>query len=313
MAKSLIVEVLNRIGHVTERYVVRGNKLTIGRDYSNDVILSDTTISPQHLTLTLDTANSITIQDLQSVNGTYYADHRHVISNASVPSGTKIQIGKTQLRLLTSEHAVTDTVRITTKHPLQKAWQATRGWMMLLMAIGITAGIEFTHFTDDFDTKSLIDTIIATAILILVWAGGWAFAGRLLKHKARFLQQLYATASIFFIMAIIAEIPPLIEYNTHSLIAADAIDYLANAVSFAALLYFNFKYATHLRYKTMAITASTISLGCFTIIALMVYAQTSHFFRADNYSSLLLPPYLKVTPAIEDKQFLQEAEKIFEQ
>ncbi|MFQ5561150.1 MAG: FHA domain-containing protein [Nitrospinota bacterium] len=47
--EKIIIEVLRKQGRVQERHSFLGGSVKIGRGYSNDVILSDPFVSPDHV------------------------------------------------------------------------------------------------------------------------------------------------------------------------------------------------------------------------------------------------------------------------
>ena len=110
MAK-LIVEVVNRIGHVTERHRFEDFPIKVGRNYQNDLILPDVHISPNHL-LIHESEQGWTVEDLDSHNGIQLKTHSTGTTPNHAASGDDIIIGKTRLRLFSPWHPVTTT------HPL---------------------------------------------------------------------------------------------------------------------------------------------------------------------------------------------------
>ncbi len=103
----LIVELLHHHGHsVEKRYVFENGKATIGRSYSNDIILDDPFVSPKHLSISRNGAG-IRVEDLASENGTRINGETNIQDQGTrVASGDEIYIGKTKLKLLLPDHPV---------------------------------------------------------------------------------------------------------------------------------------------------------------------------------------------------------------
>jgi pSer/pThr/pTyr-binding forkhead associated (FHA) protein len=72
----------------------QGNILNIGRDPSNEMVISDSQASRFHARITM-TPNGYVIEDLGSANGTYVNGHR--ITRAALPVGAQIRIGHSHL------------------------------------------------------------------------------------------------------------------------------------------------------------------------------------------------------------------------
>jgi DNA-binding NtrC family response regulator len=73
-----------------------GERLAVGTSPANELTLTDPTVSHYHLELRCD--DGVLVRDLGSRNGTFVGDVR--VSEARVPVGTRISIGRTVLALL---------------------------------------------------------------------------------------------------------------------------------------------------------------------------------------------------------------------
>src|SRR5215831_16689849 len=72
-----------------------GGSLAVGTSPDNELVLTDPTVSRYHLELRCE--DGILVKDLGSRNGTYAGDVR--ISQAVVPVGTRLKIGRTVIAL----------------------------------------------------------------------------------------------------------------------------------------------------------------------------------------------------------------------
>ena len=70
--------------------------ITLGRRSSNDVCISDLSVSGKHATLTV-SAGKATLEDLGSTNGSYV--NGEVVTRATVNPSDDIILGKVQLNL----------------------------------------------------------------------------------------------------------------------------------------------------------------------------------------------------------------------
>lgn len=112
VTKELVIEEINRNHKLLHRHKLNKPSINIGRDYHNDIILADPHVCPSHISIDL-IDDEWQITDNQTVNGTFVegtkekkqkADH-HIIRDGDV-----ISLGKSQLRLLFSDHAVEPTI-----------------------------------------------------------------------------------------------------------------------------------------------------------------------------------------------------------
>ena len=65
---ELIVEELNRLGHIVNRYKIEEFPASLGRGFDNDIILDDPYVSPHHVSILPD-ENGWQIIDEDSLNG----------------------------------------------------------------------------------------------------------------------------------------------------------------------------------------------------------------------------------------------------
>src|SRR5579871_38229 len=77
------------------RHTSRSDRITLGSADDNDVTLTDETVSRYHLEL-LPTPQGIAVKDLGSTNGTWLGEAR--ITEAVVPAGTRLKLGRTQVK-----------------------------------------------------------------------------------------------------------------------------------------------------------------------------------------------------------------------
>jgi hypothetical protein len=103
----LIIELLPPHGHgVERRYVFDNGRATIGRSYSNDIILDDPFVSPNHLSVSRN-GTGLFVKDLASENGTQInGDTTLQEQVAKIASGDEVCIGKTKLKFVLPDHPV---------------------------------------------------------------------------------------------------------------------------------------------------------------------------------------------------------------
>jgi hypothetical protein len=182
----LIVEVLDeRGGRARERHRLTASPVTIGRGYACDVIVDDPYVSVEHLRVE-SSDEGWRVHDLASENGTYLATGRRVTSER-LDSETLLRIGRTRLRLRTSDYAAPAALRDRGEAPRLGLWldrPITAG--LALAATGALAAFDAHQQT--FTTSALSAAGLAALFVLSVttgWAGLWALLTRLLSHRTR--------------------------------------------------------------------------------------------------------------------------------
>lgn len=92
--ETLVIRTGGRAG---DSFTLDGERFTIGRDTNSDVFLDDVTVSRNHAVI-VRRADSLHIDDLGSLNGTYV--NRRRIDSHKLADGDELQIGKYKLSFL---------------------------------------------------------------------------------------------------------------------------------------------------------------------------------------------------------------------
>jgi hypothetical protein len=84
-------------GRAGEHFALTGERTSIGRSSSADILLDDVTVSRQHAVV-LRQPDGLYIEDSESLNGTYV--NRHRVESHRLSDGDELQIGKFKLTFL---------------------------------------------------------------------------------------------------------------------------------------------------------------------------------------------------------------------
>jgi len=107
---ELIFELIDRSGRILERHKVDKNRISIGRAYNNQLILSDPTVSPHHAVIDENESGKLVIRDLKSLNG-IRIPHKDPEESIEIISGETYQIGQSRVRICLSDHEVAEAVK----------------------------------------------------------------------------------------------------------------------------------------------------------------------------------------------------------
>jgi len=83
------------------KYNIEGREMTIGRATTNDICVSQDSVSRTHATVMIDEAG-VKIRDNESTNGTYVNDHK--IHEAYLKDGDLIKVGRSIFKFLTGDN-----------------------------------------------------------------------------------------------------------------------------------------------------------------------------------------------------------------
>lgn len=307
----LIIEEVNRLGHVTGRHSFEQFPVTVGRGYQNNLIIDDPYISADHIHID-ETETGWQIEDQQSENGVKYRLHSNQSQPGNLNSGDEIIIGRTRLRLLSPAHPVAKTHLLPTRASVSKllanpaAVITTIGITILLLLIDYQLSIPVKT-----GTEKLIASMFPTFLFALTWAGIWAFVGRVIIHRATFLPHFVAALVVFIISMITATISEYLVFNLSDKTVATIFEFIIIGFTIAGLFYVNLTNSTNLNKKSNLITSHCVAWSMLLMGLFMQYVNKPEFSHAPDYASQLKPPFAKVATTKSLEDFIKDSEKVF--
>jgi hypothetical protein len=264
---------------------------TIGRAYSNDIIIDDSYVSPVHLTVSIDDEGNLRAEDTGSRNGTYISGTSEVIKEVVLDRETILRIGSSVLRFRSSDYAVGPEILSDSGGGLID-WISERRGRSVLIFISIYSFIllsNFVHSYDRFSKVEFLGVMFLVGILFVMWAGLWSLINRLVSHSFTFLPHLtIAGIGVFFFWLFNI----IDEYYSFLFSPGDLIIYIEIAVMAIIFYYVIFCHMTVIKNivhrKKQAIVA-VITLCLFSSIGILYYLGTSEFTNNPEFESTLKP------------------------
>lgn len=292
---KIIIEEVNRLGHVTGRHNYDHFPVTIGRGYQNNLILDDPYVSVEHVIIS-ETENGWLVEDKQSENGVKYRLHSTQSQANHLNSGDEIIIGRTRLRLVSPWHPVAKTHLLPTKASFSKVLSQP---FVAASVVLITILLLFFDYQLTVPIKTGADKLIAnmfpTFIFALTWAGIWAFVGRVIIHRASFLPHFIAALMVFIISMLTAIMSEYLIFNMNSKSLATIIEFTIIGFTIAGLLFINLSNSTNLNKKSTLITSHCAAWSMLLMGLFMQYVNKPEFSHAPEYVSQLKPPFAKIS------------------
>ena len=273
---ALIIQLGIKQGRSLELVRSRGTELTVGRGFDNDVVLTDIHIAPKQVRF-YQQDQQWRVEILDDTNPVL-VNNQVIASGSVIQSGDNMVLGKTRVKLFSSSHAVADTQKLANYNRFQRF---SRSWLMPLVAIVFVFACSVLHSYFGSSTtlkwSGYASEALVEVMLILLWAGLWALAGRLFRHQALFGAQLLATALIAVLYTFSAPLSEYFDYATSSLQTGLMLDMLLGTLLLALLLQLNLSFATNIRRPLL--------VGALLSIAVTATAESMNFFSSqDNYS-----------------------------
>jgi hypothetical protein len=293
MGKIIFVELLDKRGNVRERVRVDSFPATVGRGYTNAVIVDDPFVNAEHLRLSQDSGGGIIVEALNTENGAWLSTSQERIERHTIPAGGEvmIRIGQTILRLRGDDFVVKPTAPF---RPLfgpsgRLIENSAVAFLVSVVAFGLCVLIFAQSISKKVIWSDLTGTALFLLIAIVVWTTFWSFLSRLLTHSFRFMTHLAVSgiASItFFVFDIAVE---YFEFLLSAPAAAKVVDYAGLAIVFALLLYTHLSIMSESSRWKRLFSSILISAAIAGIVLLVRYTKGKEFSTELRFSSVIKP------------------------
>ncbi|MCO1333577.1 FHA domain-containing protein [Microbulbifer sp. OS29] len=199
---ALIIEELNRAQRVQVRYRMDGDKFTLGRAYDNDAVLEDIHSDAHHAEIRRDEDGHYYLRDLDSVNGCQLLGNlkdKSVkpdnIEVHKVSSGDLLQCGKSRFRIFNSSEAMPGAVPLHSLENLFSSLSHPVGAILLLLCFGCASVLlSYLGYARTYQWTVAVNILATAMIAMVIYAGIWAFIGRVVKHETHFFTHLSIAA-----------------------------------------------------------------------------------------------------------------------
>lgn len=310
MAK-IVIEEVNRLGHVISRQKFDHLPIKVGRGYHNDLILSDPYVSPNHIIID-EMDDGWLVSDQNSENGIKLKLHSNQSAAGHLRSGDEVILGRTRLRLLSPRHPIHETHLLPTRASLPKIIShpaiAASTIILTLVILLFDAQLSSTKHTG---FEKLLANSLPTFIFSLVWAGIWTFVGRVITHRASFLPHFIAALMIFLISMLTSTFSEYLTFNINSELAGTILEFAVIGLSLAGLLYINLANSTNLPRPSILKVSHSIAWSMITVGLFMQYVNQPEFTANPEYPNDLKAPFAKVAPGKSAEEFLKASEELF--
>lgn len=294
----LILEVC-RHGDDDPSHYLAFNKfpVIVGRGFAADLILNDPYVDATHLQIDYN-GDTCMITDVGSENGFTLNGREPEGLRATAQPGDRLQIGHTEIRLLTPDVAVPPALPLQRQHPLL-AWLARplTGWLCLAGALTAMLSWGYMEIWSDEISRTLAGVIAGTLGTIIIWSSIWAAAGRMTRHRAHFkshvgLISLYLIAGTAFWYLEI-----YVDFLTNENWLSSLVTYGINFALLGALLYGSLALATRMSDRRRGIVASLFSFGVVAGIFFFTMLSAKTFNQQPFYPATLEPYLSGFAPA----------------
>lgn len=288
---------------------------TVGRGYTNDVIVDDPKVSTVHLRIERAEDGSLVMHDVGSTNGTYLVEPWTRLAQVVLTPDARVAVGDTVLRFRGQNHPVERTFVGEAPDAPRRRFFEEPAVFPVALAVLVLRSVLSEHLSNyqKTDWGELSIALAAPLAFPFMWACGWALASRIARRQYHFR----AHAAIGTLMLLgITVIPMVLKLLTFSLSLGPGVRLLEKA-SFLGMLAWGLYW--HMRYVTrVSARRLQIAVACCTVfLGVLFQADTllgNEDFSADlPFHRTLLPPSLRVAKAQPVEAFFDGAKDLQQQ
>ncbi|MBL4763893.1 MAG: FHA domain-containing protein [Colwellia sp.] len=315
VAKELIIEEINRNHKLLHRHKLDKPSINIGRDYHNDIILADPHVCPSHISIDfIDEQWQIT--DNQTVNGTFVEnikEKKHAANQHIVCDGDVISLGKSQLRLLFSDHTVEATVAFS---PFESFINLMRHPLALFISITfftlIAGSIIYFNKPIAVNFSQLFVPAIGMSLGFALWPAGVALVSHLSKQDARLMAQLGVSFALFNLMWFSDILETIVTFNSSSDTILPMLVTFTSVILAFSLFWLNSYIGFHMGSKRRIVVSASITLLLFGGSYLIQYSKQPDFNPRPNYNATIMMPSFLFTTSSSVDEFIDNSSKLFD-
>lgn len=312
---EIIIEEITRNHKLLHRHQLCQETIKIGRDYQNDVILTDPYICPKHLSLTFE-KDGFYLQDNKSINGTEVENHlgkKHKPQQQKINDGDVITLGKSQLRIRFKNHSVAKTIAFGPFEPLINIIKSPIAVLTsIILFMLITANITYLNQLTETNISQLFVGAFSKTLLFIIWPASVALISQLTKNDPRILAQVGISFTFFILMWLSDLLGDIIAFNTSSdSVLGIVITLITIGLAFS-LFWLNSYIGFHVSARRRMVTALSITTLLFGGNYLIQYSQKPEFDPQPRYSSAIMAPSYFLAPSNTVDTFIEQSNKLFE-
>jgi hypothetical protein len=309
MAPLGYIEVLDTKGRVAARFAVNSWPVTIGRAYTNSIILDDPFVSPQHLSIAPDESERLLANDLNSVNGLRTGPDGERVSALPIIPGAPFQIGHTLLRYCDVQYPVAATAMDESgwRSPLP-SWSLGLGSLCLVLGVLLSANY-FESYERYYLARSLTESL-TTLTIVFTWAAMWSVLSRIIIGRFHYVEQFALTCVAIVISMLFGVTAEWLEFVRPALPALWVVSVIGSGALLGALVFGHLAWASAMTRQSrlwvgMGVSAAIIATG-----AIADYAGRHAFATTMEYSGVIKPLDSNWLPALSIDQFVRDGQKL---
>ena len=309
MAPLGYVEVLDHKGKVSSRFAIDALPVTIGRAYTNQIILDDPFVCPEHVALTQNETGRLVADDLGSINGLRAGEESQPVKSLPLDSGDKFLIGHTTLRYCAAEApvAATQIDRLDFVSRFAAPYSALGSGLLVMAALAVN------FFLGSFERVTLLRVLsepLVTLSMMGVWTGLWSFVSRIVFGRLYFTQHFLIVCGAMLVALVLNESAEWTEFFLPSSQALWVGSVIGAAAILAAAVFGHLRFASSMGWSSRLGAGLLVSMVVIGVGVVNDYASREKFSTAMEYSGMVKPTDARLVPAGSLDRFMSRTQAL---
>ncbi len=287
--ERLIVQLGNKQGRAANVVRSREGSLTVGRSYDNDLVLTDIHIAPAQVTFQR-TEDQWSMHILDQTNPVLLNDQPITGDMSVVRSGDRVTLGRTRLTIYADDHPVEPTKKLVLYNWLERHSPSVLTAIGFLVTVCL-ADLGFGYLLESTDLKwsEFAYAELWAVVVIVIWAGIWALAGRVIRQQPRFLLQLMVTTFTYLLVVVLTLTLGYFIYLFHNPQVTELAYWALAFIALVVLFRLNLLVATHVE-RTLLVSVILAAAILGVIYSFVLLSETEEFVYEPEFSQSLMPP-----------------------
>ncbi|OUS23175.1 hypothetical protein A9Q98_16070 [Thalassotalea sp. 42_200_T64] len=309
---ELIIEEISHGKKLIGRHKFATSSVNIGRGFHNDIILSDPHVCAEHLSLQCE-GGTWFVEDLESLNGSIFANKQSITRRHAIESGDIIQLGKSQLRFYFANHPVIKSVAFS---ELESLVERFGRWPMIITMIALFSVINFALLYLNNPNKEIVYSqifigVISVTVGYALWPLLCSLMAFLNKHEPRVGSQLGVSFVIINLFWFTDFFKALFSFNLSSQWSWGWLIALISIALTFSLFWFNLYIAFAQSAKRRFKIAAGITVLVYGGLFLNDLSDKPEFNPYPVYDATILTPVFSVAPASTTEAFIKQSDELF--
>lgn len=313
----MILERIDKSGHVIECHAFNTDSVTLGRGYDNDLIINDPYVDARHVRLDYDIERKrFVLIDLGSENGVRLEDNvsppLQPGETATLESGAIVVLGKTRYRILRSNHAVPPALRLSYWDP---AYAMLGTWRAFTVIIALALGLEalVLYWKQPYTDQLHQDLIPSLYLVFLAFGYGlaWVMVARVQRHEGRLLMHANLVLLALVGVNLYLLIEPVLAFNLDWLLLGGQLSTLLACLGLFLMMYVSCYQSTGLtRAKRLGVS---LALPGIVILGVMVAEVNQPEFQSrPSYNMTPVSPFWQYHNGVDQEEFMAATQSAYQ-